>query len=508
MQWVLLGVGTVLGWLTWPLRRRQQAQTIPAPMQWLLQRVGQGLDWLLRPFGRWLADHPAVALWLGVLRLGLIQFGIGVSLAPISGALNRVLIDELSIPATAVGFLIALHYFVSPVRAMIGYRSDKARAQGKWRTPYVVLGVMLTYGGLACAPFALILLGGDGVISFWPAMIICSGIFLMYGLGINIVETIYLALVSDITPPQMRGKVLSLLWVMLILGTVSSAIIGSSLLADYNHRNLISVMQSAAMLFVLLTVIALWKQERLRPDGTIDSPLETVRVRLSLWESIRLLGGQKALQGLFVVIFIATMAFATHDILLEPYGGQVLGMSVSATLGLTALWGVATIIGVALAGLLLWRRYSPALLISLGCGVGLLGFGVISYASDAALVTPFRIGVALISSGRGLFLVGSVILVMSLTDISHAGLFLGIWGIVQGMAQGIGTIGGGVVRDLAQSQTGSVVLGYTVVYSTSLGLLLLVLLLLALRLGRQLRVSEIKMPWSGLEEIPADQLAF
>jgi BCD family chlorophyll transporter-like MFS transporter len=461
-----------------------------------------------RPLRRWVARHPEAERWLGVLRLGLIQFGIGLSLAPITGTLNRVLIDELSIPAAAVAFLISLHYFVSPVRAMMGYHSDKARALGKWRTPYIVLGVMLTYGGLACAPFALILLGGEGFISFWPAMVICTAIFLAYGVGINIVETIYLALVSDITPPRLRGQVLSVLWVMLVLGTVTSAIIVSALLVDYTHRQLISVMQGSATVFVLLTAVALWRQERLRPDGTIDSTLETVRVRLTLWESVRLLGGQKTLQGLFAVIFIATMAFATHDVLLEPYGGQVLGMSVAATTSLTALWGVGMIIGVTLAGWLLWRRRAPALLISWGCGIGLLGFGVISYASDVALIAPFRVGVGLISIGRGIFIVGSVILVMALTDVSHAGLFLGIWGIVQGIAQGVGTIGGGLLRDLAQQQTGSVVLGYTAVYGTSLLLLLIVILVLTLRLGRQLRVSKIKMPWSGLEEIPADQLAF
>lgn len=487
---------------------QRKPATMPKPMQSLLVGLTALLDWPTRPLRLWLDNHPEARRWVGVFRLGLIQFGIGLSLAPITGTLNRVLIDELRIPAAAVAFLISLHYFVSPVRAMMGYRSDKARAQGKWRTPYIVLGVMLTYGGLACAPFALILLAGDGVISFWPAMVICTGIFLAYGLGINIVETIYLALVSDITPPKLRGRVLSLLWIMLVLGTVMSAVIVSALLVNYTHKQLISVMQGSASVFVLLTVIALWKQERLRPDGTIDSPLETVRVRLTLWESIRMLGGQKTLQGLFTVIFIATMAFATHDVLLEPYGGQVLGMSVAATMRLTALWGVGMIAGVALAGWLLWRRRSPVLLIGLGCGIGLLGFGVISYASDVALLTPFRIGVGLISIGRGLFIVSSVILVMSLTDVSHAGLFLGIWGIVQGIAQGVGTIGGGLLRDLAQYQTGSVVLGYTAVYSTSLVLLLIVLLVLALRLRRQLRVSEIKMPWSGLEEIPADQLAF
>lgn len=446
--------------------------------------------------------------WAGVLRLGLFQFGIGLSLAPITGTLNRVLIDDIGISAAIVALLIALHYFVSPVRAIIGYRSDKARSQGKWRTPYIVLGVMLTYAGLSLAPFSLILLGGHGTISFLPALLICIAIFVCYGAGVGIVETVYLALVSDITPPKERGKVLSVLWMMLILGTVVSAVIVSGLLIEYSHILLIQVMQGSALWFVILTVIALWQQEELNPDGSIKSDLKTVRIRLTLWESLQLLSGEKVLKGLFIVIFIATMAFATHDVLLEPYGGQVLGMSVSATMQLTALWGIATIVGVGLAAFFLWQKLAPVLLIGLGCAVGLLGFAVISYASDGAMIGPFQVGVAMISIGRGLFLVSSVILVMSLTDISHAGLFLGVWGIVQALAQGMGTMGGGLVRDIAQWQTGSVVLGYTVVYTGSLILLLTVILILAFRLGKQLRVSEIKMPWAGMEEIPADQLAF
>lgn len=480
---------------------------LTTPLLWLLSGMTQGVFLLTQPIINWFASHPNAARWMRVLRLGLFQFGIGLSLAPITGTLNRVLINDLQIPAVAVGFLIALHYFVSPVRALIGYESDQARAQGKWRTPYVVFGVILTYGGLACAPFALILLGGHGTIPFWAAMLICAGIFLAYGVGVNIVETIYLALVSDITPPKERGKVLSVLWGMLILGTVVSAFIVSALLVEYSHRRLIQVMQGSAVCFVLLTVIALFQQERLNRDGTIKSTLEVVRIRLSLWESIRLLGSQKMLQRLFTIIFIATMAFATHDVLLEPYGGQVLGMSVSQTMQLTAFWGAAMITGVALSAILIWFRRPLPLLIGLGCLTGLLGFGIISYASDGALVNLFRVGVWLISMGRGIFLVSSVLLVMSLTDVSHAGLFLGIWGIVQAMAQGIGVIGGGLVRDFAQYQTGSVAHGYTTVYIGSLIFLLAALLLLAI-MGRHLRVSEIKMPWAGLEEIPADQLAF
>jgi BCD family chlorophyll transporter-like MFS transporter len=444
---------------------------------------------------------------MGVFRLGLIQFGIGLSLAPISGTLNRVLITDLQIPAVAVAFLIALHYFVSPVRVMIGYRSDKDRSEGRWRTPYVVFGVMLTFGGLACAPFALILLGGNGILAFWQAMLICTAIFLAYGAGINIVETVYLALVSDITEPKERGKVIAVLWMMLILGTMVSAVIVSALLVEYSHKKLIQVMQSSALVFVLLTVVALWGQEQLKPDGTIRSKLETVRVRLSLWESLRMFRGEKVLHGLFVIIFIATMAFATHDVLLEPYGGQVLGMSVSATMRLTVLWSAMTIVGVGAAGWLVWKRQSPVVLIAVGAAVGLVGFVVISYASEAASLDVFRVGVGLISMGRGLFLVGSVVLVMALADVSHAGLFLGIWGIVQALAQGLGVIGGGLVRDIAQMQTGSVAIGYTTVYISAAVLLVGALAIMAVK-RRWFNVDNIDMPWEGLEEIPADQLTF
>jgi MFS transporter, BCD family, chlorophyll transporter len=458
---------------------------------------------------RWLDRHASVRRWLSLLRLGLFQFAVGLSIAPIAGTLNRVLIDELAIPALAVGFLISIHYFVSPVRALVGFHTDQRRARGHWRTPYIVLGVMMTYGGLATAPFALILLGGNGVLSFWPAMIVCTLIFLAYGIGINIVETTYLALVSDITPPHERGRVLAVLWMMLVLGTILSSIAMSLLLQHYTHVRLIRLMQGSAVIFVVLTWIALWQQERLKPNGQIDAPFREIRVRLSLWASVRMLAGQRALRSLFAVLFVATAAFATHDVLLEPYGGQVLGMSVAATTQLTAFWGVAMLLAIALAGIALRQDRSSLLLIGLGCAVGAAGFGGVAYASEGASIALFRGGVWLIGMGRGLFLVGSVALVMSLADSEHIGLFLGLWGVMQALAQGLGVIGGGLVRDLTLYQTGNVVVGYTTVYGASLGLLVVALVLLgALRLQHQLRTDTLRSPWAGLQDIPGDQLIY
>ncbi|MCU0490231.1 MAG: BCD family MFS transporter [Chloroflexaceae bacterium] len=455
----------------------------------------------------WLQARPELRRWLKVLRLGLFQFGMGLSLAPITGTLNRVLIDDMRIPAVAVALLIALHYFVSPTRALIGYRSDQYRAEGNWRTPYLVLGAMLTYGGLATAPFTLILLSGEGVLPFWPAFIFCLFIFLAYGLGVNIVETIFLALVSDITPPKERGRVLAVLWMMLVLGTVAGSFIIGQLLVNYSHVRLIQVMQGSAVAFIALTFIALLGQEKLNRRGKVESAHAPAPMRQTLRESVRMLWRMPVLRKLFVILFLATLGFACHDVLLEPYGGQVLGMSVAATSQLTAFWGMAMIVAVALSGWWLWRGGSSVALIMAGCAVGALGFLVISIASSAEAVSLFRGGVWLIGMGRGAFIVGSLALVMALVDTNHAGLFLGLWGLMQALAQGFGTIGSGLGRDLIQHATGQVALGYTAVYETALVSLVVALLLLAvLRVGRDMR--RVRSPWAGLQEVPADQIVF
>jgi BCD family chlorophyll transporter-like MFS transporter len=471
--------------------------------------TGRALGRPLAQARRWLGAHPGTRRWLGVLRLGLFQFGMGLSLAPITGTLNRVLIDELRIPAAAVGFLIAMHYFVSPARALIGFRSDVARAGGSWRTPYLVLGAILTYGGLATAPFSLILLGGNGALPFPVAMLICTAIFLAYGVGVNIVETIYLATVSDITPSHERGRVLGVLWVMLVLGTIVSSVLIGNLLTTYSHYRLIQVMQGSAVIFIALAFVSMYNQERLKPNGELEDVPEPIRVRESLGQQMRLLWAQAPLRNLFIVLFIATLGFATHDVLLEPYGGQVLGMSITQTTGLTALWGVGMLAGIAASGLLLWRGRSSVLMISAGCLLGAAGFATVTVAGRPELVDLFRLGVALIGAGRGAFIVGALALVLSIVDKNHAGLFIGLWGITQALAQGFATIGGGLARDIIQRATGDIALGYTAVYAAALVLLVgAVGLLLALRLGRQVRAGAVHSPWASLDQLNTDQIIF
>ncbi|GIV87997.1 MAG: MFS transporter [Chloroflexus sp.] len=468
-------------------------------------------DTLLRPVRQvqhWLEAHPRVRMWLRVFRLSLFQFGMGLSLAPLTGTLNRVLINELGIAAFLVGSLLALHYFISPARAIFGYRSDIHRAAGRWRTPYLVLGAMLTYGGLATAPFSLILLSGEGFLPFPLAVIVCFAIFFAYGLGVNIAETIYLAIVSDVTPPQERGRVLSVLWVALVLGTIVGSLLIGELLLDYSHTRLIQVMQGSALAFVFLTFMSMLDQERLKPNGELVD-FTPVRVRETLGESLRMLAAQRPLRNLFIVLALATTGFAVHDVLLEPYGGQVLGMTVAETTRLTAVWGGGMLTAIVLTGWLLWRGHSALRLLGSSTLLGILGFATISLSTTPDHVGQFLGGIALIGMGRGMLIVGGLSLVMGLCDRAHAGLFIALWGITQALAQGIGTISAGLARDVIGRMSGVVANGYIAVYLSALTLIAVAgAMLLILSWRGQLRAEQVRSPWSSLDQVNADQIIF
>jgi BCD family chlorophyll transporter-like MFS transporter len=85
--------------------------------------------------------------------------------------------------------------------------------------------------------------------------------FLMVGAGLHMTQTVGLALATDLVPPTSRPKVVGLMYVMLLLGTIGSALIFGQLLEDFTPAKLIQVIQGAAVATMALNILALWKQE-------------------------------------------------------------------------------------------------------------------------------------------------------------------------------------------------------------------------------------------------------
>ena len=61
-------------------------------------------------------------------------------------------------------------------------------------------------------------------------------------------------------------------------------------------------------------------------------------------------------RGLLLVVFFGTLGLSMQDILLEPYGGEILGLSVAATTNLTAVWVFGALFGLFLASRSLKRK--------------------------------------------------------------------------------------------------------------------------------------------------------
>jgi MFS transporter, BCD family, chlorophyll transporter len=166
--------------------------------------------------------------------------------------------------------------------------------------------------------------------------------------------------------------------------------------------------------------------------------------------------------------------------LLEPYGGEVLGLSVSATTYLTATLAAGGLLGFGLASYLLNRGGDPFRMSAAGGICGLFAFIAIIASAYVALPLLFKFGVFCLGAGAGLFSHGTLTASMQAAPKEQSGLALGAWGAVQATAAGVGIGLGGVIRDVviaspAATAYGSVI-GYQAVYALEILLLLITLM--------------------------------
>lgn len=391
-----------------------------------------------------------------LLRLSLFQVSVGMALVLLVGTLNRVMIVELAVPASLVGVMIALPLVFAPFRALIGFKSDiHTSALGWRRVPYIWRGTMLQFGGFAIMPFALLVLSGYAEAADAPQWIGLSAAalaFLLVGAGVHIVQTVGLALATDLASPEDQPKVVGLMYVMLLFGMGASALIFGALLSDYTPGRLIQVIQGAAVITIILNVLALWKQEprdRSRALKPVDQPEFS-----QSWKEF--VAGDGAYRRL-LVIALGTMGFGMADVLLEPYGGQVLGMSVSQTTLLTAVFAAGGLSGFALASRVLSRNFDPMLLATWGAIAGIPAFGIVILAAPGGSPLLLVLGIVLTGFGAGLFGHGTLTATMRSAPREQTGLALGAWGAVQATAAGIAISVGGLIRDLiVSSSAGSV----------------------------------------------------
>jgi BCD family chlorophyll transporter-like MFS transporter len=452
------------------------------------------------------ADAATTELPLSrLLRLSLFQVSVGIAMVLLNATLNRIMIVELDIAATWVSVLVALPLLFAPVRALIGHKSDNHASFLGWkRVPYIWGGTMLQFAGLAIMPFAMLVMTGDGVSGPKSGNVFGAVAFLMVGAGVAITQTAGLALANDLAPAKVRPRVVSLLYVMLLIGMFIGSVVIGQALRDFSETRLVEVVQSTAVVTVVLNVIAMWKQEARIPGGyraPANAPDFSAR-----WADLMATGPTRRL---LVAVGLGAAAFGMQDVLLEPYGGQVLGMSVGETTGLTALSSIGTLIGLMIAAKRLGGGADPARLAGIGAFAGTFAFAAVIFSAPLKSSVVFSLGAMGIGFGNGLFAVCTLTAAMALADGGRSGLALGAWGAVQASCAGLGILIAGIIRDGIGSLAAAGKLGaglsgpatgYAMVWHIEVALLFLTLIALGPLAQRSRSVSSRAR--FGLTEFP------
>ncbi|MCU0953367.1 MAG: BCD family MFS transporter [Hyphomicrobium sp.] len=455
------------------------------------------------------ADAATAELPLGrLLRLSLFQVTVAMAFVLLNGTLNRVMIVELGVPTFVVSIAVSLPLLFAPFRALVGFKSDTHKSALGWkRAPYIWFGSLLQFGGLAIMPFALLVLSGDTTGPAWIGYAGAALAFLLVGAGLHTTQTAGLALATDIAPSHARPRVVAFLYVMLLLGMVGSSIVFGWLLSEFSQVRLIQVVQGAAALTMVLNLVALWKQEVRDPSKTRGRG-EDEPGFVEAWKALTASGPW---MRVLVSVALGTAAFSMQDILLEPYGGEVLHLSVGQTTALTGLLAGGTLFGFLVASVALSAGFDPFRLAALGAVAGLAAFPLVIVSAPTESVTAFRAGAVLIGFGSGLFSVGTLTAAMNLSAGAANGLALGAWGAVQASAAGLAIAIGGLIRDAVSALAvsgrlgealSSPATGYTTVYHIEIILLFATLVAIGPLVGLE-RMNRSHMPAKfGLAEFP------
>ena len=447
-----------------------------------------------------------------LLRLSLFQISVGMATVMLAGTLNRVMIVELLVPASLVAVMIAIPVLIAPLRTFYGYKSDTYKSFIGWkRIPYMWFGSLFQFGGLAIMPFAIIILSGDQTVGpSWAGEVLVAIAFLFTGIGMHITQTVGLALAADRATKENRPRVVALLYFMFLFGMGVSAVVIGLLLADFSKLRLIQVVQGSAVLTLILNLVAVWRQEQIIISNQKNDKSE--KFFLS-WK--KFISDRKT-NSLIWVVFWGTLAFSMQDVLLEPYGGQILGLSVSETTNLTGVWALGALLGLALAANNSKKTVFSVSNAMTALLIGIVGFSAIIFSSPMQFPFLYFLGTLFIGFGTGLFSVSLLIIAMALSSKTNlgSGFILGSWGAAQAIGAGLGIAVGGILRDVVNKLALSGYLGSTFennsigyIFVYHLEILFIFITLIALgMLSQEINKRKIKdhtQKRFGLTEIPS-----
>lgn len=404
---------------------------------------------------------------LTMFRLGLFQMGLGIMSVLTLGVLNRILIDELRVPALLAAGAIAMHQFVAPARLWFGQLSDAKPIWGHHRTGYVWVGTVLFTLTAFVAVQVIWQLNGSLTATGWSPLTygwlaLLGLVFAVYGLSLSASSTPFAALLVDVSDEDNRSRLVGSVWSMLMVGIVIGAILSSVLLKQLALDTPLAVVQSSVnRLFMTVPVVVLivsiaatsgieHRYSRYRSRSTLLERED----QITLGRALRILTASRQTGIFFTFLLVMTVSLFMQEAVLEPYGGQVFGMAISETTRLNAYWGLGTLAGISTTGFFVVPRLGKQRTTRLGCLLTAGCFGLIILSGLTQNPKVLQLAVFLFGIGAGVTTNGGISLMLDLTAAETAGTFIGAWGLAQAIARATATVAGGAVLDAGRGVLG------------------------------------------------------
>lgn len=382
---------------------------------------------------------------------------------------NRVAIADIHPGAIAivVTSLLGLHQFLSFTQVYWGRLADRHPLLGYRRTPYILLSSLGASLVFLVLPYVAIGLGTRDPL----AMVGAYALITFFGVMMAMNGSSSNSLIAEITDERTRGMVVSVVWAMIIISGIVSAGISRVIMPEYSHEAMVQLYSLTPWVVMITAIVGILGIERRitkeehaallneQPEEAA-SPLGTFRVARSLMRTNR------QVRGFTLFVLLAIMGIFLQDAILEPFGAQVFGKPQAETAAYQQFWGAGALLSMLGIGIVSTifpiAKKTIATMGSFAIAGSLAVVSIASITHQPDLMNP---ALLIMGLGVGFFNVGALSMMMEMTIEGQTGLYMGIWGMAQGLGNGFANIfSGGLVTGLIQTKLLEPALGYSLIF--------------------------------------------
>lgn len=412
-------------------------------------------------------NNPVLS-WFGIVRLGLVQTGLGAIVVLTTSTLNRVMVVELAMPAMLPGALVAIHHVLQVFRPAWGHGSDL----GARRTPWIIGGVAVLATGGLLASVATAWMSTQPL--FGIALAVAA--FCLIGAGVGAAGTSLLVLLAKRTDDNRRAAAATIVWIMMIAGFIVTTGVAGHMLDPFSPLRLVAVSGCVSLAALVLTVVGVWGIEGDTITST-DRPSQKISPQSSFREAFTEVWAEPRSRRFAIFVFVSMLAYSAQDLILEPFAGVVFGFTPGETTKLSGIQHAGTLIGMALVPLIgvVYPRSRGNLQIWTvgGCLASAVALLCLAAAAIAGPSWPLRETVFMLGVTNGAYAVAAIGSMMALVGAGgekREGVRMGLWGAAQAFAFGIGGFLGTLASDIARYLLSSPALSYSAVFAAEAGL--------------------------------------